>query len=126
MKVFLTKLALRIIKKYANEETRREILTEAVEHLFYTISADDILKVNPDGTLQFEGKTLDASYRKDFREQVALLENLLLWKVIKKDVAYQLQKKMWMEASINNDVVWGKLLTFLWDIISTRLSQLKK
>ena len=78
MKVFLTKLALRIIKKYANEETRREILTEAVEHLFYTISADDILKVNPDGTLQFEGKTLDASYRKDLREQVALLENLLI------------------------------------------------
>jgi len=126
MKVSLTKLALWIIKHCSNEETRIMVLNEAVKHLFYTVSLDDILKVNPDGTIQFEGKTMDSSYRKELREQANLLENLLLWKVINKDITYQLQKKMFNEAVINNDVVWGKLLTFLWDIIKQRISQLKK
>jgi hypothetical protein len=125
MKSFLTKITLWILKK-ADDKIRLEILTEVTKDLFYTISADDILKVNPDGTMQFEGKTLDVSYRKDLRAQAELLENMLLWKVLKRDVEYQLWKKTFYETSIQNDVVWGKLLTFLWDILKTRINQLKK
>lgn len=123
MRKLLVKLALYILKN--SEKERDIILTEAVKKLFCTVSADEILKENPDGTIQFEGKTLDASYKKNLQEQANLLTNMLLWKVLKKDVEYQLRKKMFEETVLNGDMVWGKLLTFLWDIINTRITRLK-
>ena len=122
------KLALWLLKraKYAPPETKNLILTEAVKHLFNTISADDILKENPDGTIRFEDKVLTSSYRQDLREQAKLLSSLLLWKVLQKDIKYQLNKKMFEEARITEDVLWSKLLMWLNDCINTRIEKLKK
>src|SRR3990167_10583821 len=110
------KLALWLLKS-EDEKVKRAILAEAVVHLFNAISEEDILKENPDGTVQYDGKTLPANYLKDLKEQAKLLPDLLLWKVLKKDVQYQLRRKMFEEARIDLDVVWGQLLTFLWDVI---------
>ncbi len=122
----LAKLALFILKHIKDESAKNAVLTEAVKHLFCTISADDILKENSDGTLKFEDKLLDFSYRKDLREQAKLLPNLLLWRVIQKDIQYQLRKKMFEEATITGDMVWGKLLIWLNDVIKTRIERLQK
>lgn len=124
----LAKLALWFLKntKYCDEKTKNMILSEAVAHLFNTIKAEDILKENSDGTLRFENKTLPPEFRKDLKEQAKLLPNLLLWKVLMKDIEYQLNKKMFLEPLITQDVMWGKLLTYLKDIINTRVEKLKK
>jgi len=124
----LAQLALWAIKqsKYADEKTKNMILTEAVKHLFNTVSADDILKENPDGTIRFEDRTLSQTYRKDLREQAKLLPDLLLWKVLQADIKYQLNKKMYEESLITQDVMWGKLIMWYNDIIRTRIERLKK
>lgn len=123
----LASLALWMLKqsKYADERTKNMILTEAVKHLFNTVSADDILKENPDGTIRFEDKILTENYRKDLREQAKLLPELLLWKVLQADIKYQLNKKMFEEPLITQDVMWGKLLVFYNDVIQTRIKKLK-
>lgn len=125
---YLAKLALWMLKsaKYSDETTKNMVLTEAVKHLFNAISAEDILKENPDGTLNFEDKTLPVSYRKDLREQANLLPNLMLWKVLMKDIQYQLNKKMYLESQITQDMLWGKLITWLWDVLNTRIRSLQK
>lgn len=120
------KLALFLLKRVKNEKTRDYVLKEAVKHLFCAVSAEDILKENPDGTLEFEGKTLPESYKKDLQEQANLLTSLLLWKVLQKDIEYQLRKKMFEETIINGDMVWGRLVVWMWDVIKTRLERLKR
>jgi len=70
-------------------------------------------------------KILNVS-KKDLMEQAILLNKLPLWKILKKDVQYQLRKKMFEEATVELDLVWGKLTTFLWDIINTRIDNLRK
>ena len=124
----LAKLALWALKqgKYADDKTKNMILTEAVKHLFNTISADDILKENPDGTINFKGRMLTPNYRKDLREQAKLLPDLMLWKVLQADIKYQLNKKMFDEPLITQDVMWGKLLLYYNDVIKTRIDKLKK
>ena len=112
--------------KYTDLKTRNMVLTEAVKHLFNTVSADDILKENPDGTIKFENKTFTPNYRQDLREQAKLLPDLFLWKVLRADIKYQLNKKMFQESLITEDVMWGKLLLWLWDCIETRIDKLKK
>ena len=112
--------------KYADEATKNKVLSEAVKHLLNAVGPEDILKENPDGTIQFEGKLLMPNYRKDLREQAKLLPSLLLWRVLQADIKYRLNKKMFTESLITADVMWGKLLLWMNDVITTRLEQLKK
>src|SRR3990167_1164600 len=122
---FFAKISLWCLK-WSDEKTKREILRLAVKDLFKAIDVEDILRRNPDGTWRFEDKTLDASYMKDLKTQADMLDKLLLWKVLKKDIEYQIRKKMFEEARIDLDVVWSQLLTFLWDTIQTRLQILRQ
>lgn len=115
------KIALWILKKY-----KRQVLQEAVKELYCGVTSDDILKENPDGTIRFEDKILTPDYKKNLREQAEIFDKLMLWKVLKKDVEYQLRKKMFEEAKCDLDVVWGQLATFLWDVIEDRLRKLRK
>lgn len=119
-------LALLLLKLLKSENARHFVLTEAVKHLFNTVSAEDLLKFNIDGTIQFEDKVLPASYKKDLQEQAKLLPSLFLWKVLKKDIQYQLRKKMFEQTSVSQDLLWGKLITFYDDIIRTRIETLGK
>jgi hypothetical protein len=128
MRKFLVKLALYVIKsqKYTDEETRKLILGEAVAHLFNTVTADDVLKENPDGSFKFEDKTLPNIYRKDLKEQAKLIPNLLLWKVIQKDIQYQINKKMYQECKITTDMLWGQMILYYNELINERIKRMSK
>lgn len=102
---------------------KNEILTEAVKHLFGTISHDDILRFK-DGSYWFEGRPLTREELVELKADAEIFDSKL-WRVVQKDVEYQLRKKMFEEASITEDMLWGKLLTFLNDIIKTRIKSLR-
>lgn len=126
---YLAKLALWFLKRYSDDITKNLILTEATKHLFNTISAEDVLKENLDGTLNFEDKLLDASYRKDLREQAKLLPKLMLWRVLQKDIQYQLNKRMFGDVNlkINHELLFtGKLILWLNEVINARIRSLQK
>lgn len=118
----LTKFTLWLLKRC----NKRALLKEAVKDLYCAVSSDDILKSNPDGTIRFMDKSLTPDYKKSLKEQAEVFEKMMLWKVLKKDIEYQINKKMFKEAKCDLDVVWGQLLTFLWDVIEDRLSKIKK
>ena len=122
----LADIALWILKRYASEETQHKILTECVKHHFNLVSADDILRQEPDGTMRFEGKTLDGTYRKELREQAALLDKLLLWRVLKTDVRYNINKKMYDGAAVIQHMISGKVAEWLFEeVIQKRINHLK-
>lgn len=122
---FFAKIALWCLK-WADEDTKKAVLSQAVKDLFKAIGPEDILRRNNDGTWRFENKTLDASYIKDLKTQADMLDKLFLWKILKKDIEYQIRLKMFEEAKIDLDVVWAQLLTFLWDTIQTRIQRLRQ
>ena len=121
----LAKLALWCLLR-SDEKTKRIILREAVKGLFCTVNADDVLKENSDGTMNFEGKLLDASYRKELRTQAETIDKMFLWRVLRKDIEYQLRKKMYEEARVDLDIVWGQLTVWLYDVMKTRLDRFRK
>lgn len=126
MRTFLAKILIKLLillSKY-NIIAKHIVLTEAVKDLFNTISADDILRFEKDGSIKFEDKTLPSVYKKDLQEQAKLLPNLMLWRIIKKDIQYQLNKKMFQESKITEDLLWGKLILWLYDCMETRIKQL--
>lgn len=62
----------------------------------------------------------------NLRNEAIMFKQQKLWKVLRMDIKYNLGKKMFEEARCNEDILWGQLLTFLDDIIQTRIKQLTK
>ncbi len=116
--------AIKYIKKIDDRERKKEILTEAVKYLYNVISADDILHQNPDGTWIFQGKPLTGVEVSNLKEEAAMINGMKLWYVIKQDIRFQIGKKIWEEAKVMDDILWGQLLTFLDDIIRTRIKKM--
>ena len=121
---WIIKLGIKYLKEIENPDLKREVLIEAVKKLYNTIGPDDILKQNPDGSWIFQGKPLMGAEITQLREEAQFLRGMKLWKIIKWDIRYQLGKKMFEEARVKEDLVWGQLLTFLDDIIRNRIQKM--
>ena len=124
-KRWIIKIAIKWLKEIDDRDKKREILTEAVKHLYNAISDEDILKQNPDGKWLFEGRPITSQEVINLKEEARVLSGMRIWKVLKLDIRYQLSRKMFEEARCEDDILWGQLTTFLWDIIQTRLKRLK-
>ena len=125
IKLKIIKLAIKFLKEIDDADLKREILTEAVKKLYNTIEADDILRQQPDGTWLFQGRPLIGVEVAQLKEEANYLLRMKLWRVIKWDIKYQLGKKMFEEAKVKDDLVWGQLLTYLDDIIRSRIQHMK-
>lgn len=116
--------AIQFIKKTNNETAKNDILTEVVKKLFNTISSEDILRYE-DGEYIFQGRPLLPEELQQLKAEAEFFRKSKLWKVIDKDVKFQLNRKLYNEANITTDILWGKLILYYHDIINTRLSKFK-
>lgn len=103
---------------------RYVILTMAVKRLFNTIDADDILKPAGANQWRFEGKTLREDQVHLIVTEAAQIEGMLLWKVLKKDILYQANKKMFQLAENTEHVVTAKFWLYTFDVMKTRLASI--
>ena len=117
--------AIERIKSTQDEKSKQRILSEAVKRLYNSIGAEDILHQEPDGVWMFRGRALTSTEMSELKQEAVILSKMHIWNVIRMDIRYQLGKKMFEEALVKEDIVWGQLLTFLDDIIRTRLKRMK-
>lgn len=117
--------ALTHLKQSDDIASKNALITEAVKKLFNTIGPDDILRANERGEWIFMGKPLTPADVLSLKEEAKLMRGMKLWRVLKMDIRYQLNKKMFEESRITEDLLWGKLITYHDDIIRTRLQNLK-
>lgn len=115
--------AIASLRESGDERTRSRILTEAVKHLFNAISSEDILK-EQDGHLTFRGRSMTQAEEDLLRAEAQQFMRSTLWRVLRMDIRWQINKKMFVESTVATDVLWGKLLLFYDDIVKTRLQQL--
>ncbi len=113
-----------MIKKNNDREAKQEILKEAVKELYNSISEDDILHQTKDGSWIFKGRGLTQTEMSQLKQEAALLKGMRLWYAIKQDIKYNLGRKMFEEAKCLDDILWGQLLTYLFDIIKNRIDKM--
>ncbi len=108
----------------AVEANSHDALSKVVAEHFNTITEEDILTLNENGQYTLEGKPLmDAQvqalrgYAKDFRQS-------LLFKVLDKEVKYQLNKRTFVKSAKETDMIAGKLGYWLWKVIREKLETL--
>lgn len=116
--------AIAHLRETGDEDKKRELLTMAVVKLYNAVGPDDILRQNEDGTWIFQGRPLTGAEVAQLKEEAAIIRGSRLWLALKRDIQYQLNKKMFEEANVSMDVVWGKLILWLDDCIRTRLKKM--
>ena len=122
-KLWVIKLAIRWLREIDDADLKRQILTEAVKKLYNTIGPDDILRQTQDGWI-FQGRPMTSSEVTQLKEEAAHLRGMKIWRVLKLDIRYQLGRKMFEEARVKDDIVWGQLVTWLDDVIRNRLQKM--
>lgn len=115
--------AIASIKAMDDLKRKHKVLTEAVKHLFNAIGPEDILREEK-GVFIFRGKPMTQAESDLLRAEAEQFVGSKLWRVLRMDVRWQLNKKMFIEPNITMDVLWGKLLLFYDDIYKTRLQKL--
>lgn len=107
-------------------ERRIEILTLAVKHNFNTIGKDDILKENKSGNWMCEGKILNEGQKKQIIAEAKTLNEMLLWDLLQKDISFQANRQMFLNAKNETEMTAGKLWLYTLDAIRTRLKSIAK
>lgn len=108
------------------EEKKHECLTLAVKKLYNTINEDDILQLDEKGNWIFQGKILDKGSQQLLSAEAAQFLDSKLWKILKADIQYLSNKKMFLQSTSEMDLIAGKLWQYTLDTFKTRLKSMKK
>lgn len=104
---------------------KEKVLTKTVKQLFNTIDVEDILR-EENGVWFVEDKPLNEGEKKLLIAEAQTFLKSRLWRVLKTDVKYQANKRMFEESKDNFDMVMGKSWLYVLDCIKTRLESLGK
>ncbi len=118
--------ALAHIRDMDDKQAKRDVLRLAVQDLFMSVNPDDILKIKSDGTAMFIGRMLSKEQVQELLKEAHMLRSMKIWSVLRWDTRYQISKKMFEQARLSEDFLWGQLTTWLFDVWRTRLDELAK
>lgn len=103
------------------------ILTLAVKKLFNTISSDDILRIHkPTGEWMYKNRVLSKGERDLLAAEAKLFLGSKLWEILKDDIRYQANRKMFILSKSEIDIIAGKLWTYTLEGFTTRLESLSE
>jgi hypothetical protein len=104
---------------------RRKLINFLAKHLFKTITAEDFIREKK-GRLYINGKMLNAESEIILRDEAGRVQNSTLWKMIKLEAEYHALDKVLRKSESIDDVVAGKLMIYIIDIMDSRMNTLQK
>ena len=106
-------------------EKKVKVLTDTVKHLFNTIGPEDILR-EEEGAWFYQDKSLSEPEKQLLISEAKILMGMKLWKVLRRDVLHQANKRMFTESTDLFDLTIGKGWLYVLDCLKTRLESMCK
>lgn len=95
-----------------------------VHHLFNAIDEDDILRTLPRGGIMCEGRVLKTEEIERVRHDANEWADSFLWKMLVKELKFQANRRMFVKSQTPDDMLAGKMLLFLTEVVDKRLQEL--
>lgn len=118
--------AIQFIRDSNDMKRRHEILTLCVKRLFNTIGENDIIRVHDSGHWIHAGKPLRIEEVKMLQAEAEAFQKMHLYKVLKNELRYWSNRKMFIDSVDVGDIVAGKLLVYYIDIVETRIKRMSE
>lgn len=125
-KQFISNIKLLLIRKWLGElelVERHKVLTMAVRKGFSSITEDDILQVKG-VNIYFKGKKISDETLKLLKAEATTFSTSKLWEVLRTDIEYQANSRMFFTSQTEFDLIAGKMVLFTLDIIKTVLDRI--
>ena len=106
-----------------SQKDKHTILTKAVSDIFQTVGDNDILRFES-GQWLYQGLILDEQEVMQLKAEAQTFRKLRLYEVLDKEVKYHAARKMYYKSQTIDDLMAGKMIEYVWDIIKTKLKQL--
>lgn len=107
---------------------QRRFINFLVRGLFNTISKDDILRVErqPIGVKVFIGsKELPKDNVLKLKQDAQVFEESVIWKILSNELKHQANLRMFEKSKTVEDIVAGKMLLYLVDVVEMKIAELK-
>lgn len=122
-------MILWLIKKlfrFTSEQQRHELLTLAVKDLYTTISSKDVLREDHLGVWHFKGKPLLPEMRNVLISEAQILIKSKLFEILNNDLKDLANSIMFTRSKDIDDMIAGKLLLYLTDVVGTRVKSMAR
>lgn len=104
---------------------RRRFINWLVHGLFNTIDEDDILRV-VGGKLTLKGKFISEELKVKLKDDAERFKDSTIWKIIKTESQYVVNKNMFYKGQTTDDLLAGKVMLYLLQILSKKIDSLTK
>lgn len=104
---------------------QKRFINLLVHQLFNTIDEDDILQIIGDKVGLMGGRELDAEKISRIKEDAQRFQNSLIWKILKNEVKFVANKRMYEKGITTDDILAGKLMLHILEIFERKLRQIK-
>ena len=104
---------------------QKQLVDFIISDVFYTISEDDILKLNEEGKASYKGKELPEGRIKLLKKQAEELKKSFLYEVLINELRWY-SRSLLDKAQTEQDIVSSKLLFYLTDILNSKIKKLSE
>lgn len=105
---------------------QRNLSRFIIEDVFNTITEDDILRIKAPNVWVHKGKDLTPGQINALKSEARAFLSTGLWNILESELRWHAQKSTHDKAKTEEDMIAGKLMSYITDIIKTRLEQMTK
>lgn len=95
------------------------------KHLFKLVLEEEILRPDKNGNIWYRGRYLTKEERQDLEEQAKLILKQPLWEMLTKEMEYLANKRMFHESKDEIDMLGGKMMLYLIDVLRKKLYNIR-
>jgi len=113
------------------EILQKNLIQFLVKDVFNTVSEDDLLRIerssDPRKSDQWfhKGEVIPEAQVKILKAQAQTHKESLLWKILRDELLYQSYEKGFIKSKTEADIITGKLLKYLVDVIDSKLEAMR-
>jgi len=111
------------INAIETKKDKHTILTKAVSQLFNTVGENDILTYK-NGQWYNEGRALTEEEVHQIKSEAQTFKKFRLYEILNAEVKYHAARKMYYQSQTVDDLMAGKMIEYVWDIVKTKLNKL--
>ena len=102
---------------------RRNLIPFLVNEIFNTVTEEDILRINGK-VWTYKGNDLSEAQMKVYQAEAQKFLKSKLWELLRNELRWQSQKRLLEKAQSEYDIIACKLLSYLTDVIESKLKKM--
>lgn len=97
-----------------------------VKHLLKTITEEDVLRPAANGGIMVRGKVISREQQEQLEAEAEYIKNSVTMKLLLKDMEYLAHQTMFEKSSSFDDMLFGKAMLYVIDILKKKIHNLAK